>query len=235
MKDFFRDHVLHNLGLKLVSLVLAAGLWLVLARDKTAVVAVVVPVELQNIPDNLEVSSEHIHDAEVRVRGPERTIHRLQSSDVHAELDLSHIRPGEHTFDLNAEQIRVPRGLQVEQVIPSQLHLAFDTRMTREVEVHPRVTGAFAAGYTISRIEVVPSVVTIIGPKTRVQAVDNAMTDPIDVSGNMDRHTFVTHAYVADPLIQVVNPEIVQVTVIMQKAPNGAAAPETSNEVHHAQ
>jgi YbbR domain-containing protein len=221
MMDFLRTYVLRNLGLKLVSVVLAVGLWLVIARDPVAEIAVQVPVELRNLPNNLEVSSEHIREAEVRVRGPERIVHRLRDSDIHAELDLRQCQPGEQTFDLSAEQVHLPGGLEVVQVVPSQLHLSFDTRATRSVEVHPRVTGDFASGYTISRIDVSPSIVTIVGPKKRVQAVDSAMTDPVDVSGSMDRQTFVTHAYVADPLIQVVDPGIVHVTVIMQKAPVG--------------
>jgi hypothetical protein len=52
-----------------------------------------------------------------------------------------------------------------------------------------------------------------------VIAVENAITDPVDVSGLMEHGTFVTHAYVADPLIQVVDPASIRVTVIMQKTP----------------
>jgi hypothetical protein len=33
----------------------------------------------------------------------------------------------------------------------------------------------------------------------------------------MDRATFVTHAYVSDPMVQVIEPTPIQVTVIMQK------------------
>jgi hypothetical protein len=52
-----------------------------------------------------------------------------------------------------------------------------------------------------------------------VESVEAAITDPIDASGTMDRGTFVRHAYVSDPLIQVMNPNPVRVTVIMEKAP----------------
>ena len=33
MKDFLRRHVLHNFGIKLLSLALAVGLWLAVTRD----------------------------------------------------------------------------------------------------------------------------------------------------------------------------------------------------------
>jgi YbbR domain-containing protein len=217
MKDFFRRNILHNLGLKLLSLAMAVSLWLAVTRDPVAEVAVEVPIEFHHFPENLEISSENIPQAQIRVRGPERVVHRLRPSDIHAEIDLSGARAGERTFDLSAHQIRAPHDLEIEQVVPSQLRLGFDTRMTRELEVHPRVIGNFAAGYSIGRVIADPPRIAVIGPKTRVEAAEAAITDPVDVSGTMDRGTFVTKAYVSDPLIQVVHPEPIRVTVIMEK------------------
>jgi YbbR domain-containing protein len=221
MADFFHHYVLHNLGLKLISLALAVGLWLAVARDPMSEIPVDVPIEFHSIPENLEISAEHIPQAQIRVRGPERTIHRLQASDVHVEIDLSHTSPGERTFDLTGHNIRAPYDLEVVQVIPGQLHLTFDTRLTRQVEVHPRVVGIFAGGYRLERIVTEPSTITISGPQKRVEAVEAAITDPVDVSGTMERGTFVTHAYVPDPLVQVVRPVPIRVTVIMGKHPAG--------------
>src|SRR5437764_14356594 len=116
MTDFFHRYVLHNIGLKLLSLALAVGLWLAVARDPLAEVAVEVPIEFHHFPENLEISSENIPQA----------------------------------------QIRAPHDLEIEQVIPSQLRLSFDARIKRELEVHPRVIGNFASGYSIGRVIVDP-------------------------------------------------------------------------------
>ena len=218
MAEFFRHYVLHNLGLKLISLALAVGLWLAVARDPApAEVVVELPIEFHHFPDNLEISSENIPQAQIRVRGPETTVRRLQPSDIHAEINLSGVAPGERTFDLTSQQIHQPHGLEVVQVIPSQVHLAFDKRMTRQIEIHPRVIGSFAAGLKIGRIVVEPPTITISGPQKRVEVVEDAITDAIDVSGTMERGTFVTHAYVSDPMVQVVRPTPIRVTIIMEK------------------
>ena len=217
MRDFLHRHVLHNLGLKLISLALAVGLWLAVARDPVAEVAVDVPIEFHNIPQNLEISSENVPRAQIRLRGPERVVHRLQSSDVYAEIELSGVKPGERTFDLTAQQIHQPSELAVVQVVPNQFHLAFDARLTRQIPVQPRVVGTFVSGYGIDRVMVDPATITISGPKRHVEAVESAITDPVDVSGVMNRTTFTRHAYVSDALIQVAGPDPVRVTVIMQK------------------
>ena len=219
MKDFLRRHVLHNFGLKLLSLALAVALWLAVTRDPVAEVAVDVPIEFHNIPQNLEISSENVPRAQIWVRGPQRVVRRLQAAEVYAEIELGGMRPGERTFDLTAEQVRRPKELEVVQIVPSQFHLAFDARLIRQVPVHPRVSGSFAPGYQIASIVAEPSTVTVGGPQKRVEAVEAAITDSVDASGTMDRATFVRHAYVSDPLVQVMNPNPVRVTVIMEKIP----------------
>jgi len=200
-------------------------LWLAVARDPVAEVAVDVPIEFHNIPQNLEISSENIPRAQIRLRGPERVVHRLQASDVYAEIELSGLKPGERTFDLTAQQIHEPAELEVVQVVPSQLHLVFDTRLARQVPVQPRVVGSFAPGYGIERVEVDPPNIAISGPKKHVEAVESAITDPVDVSGAINRATFSRHAYVSDPLIQVASPDPVRVTVIMQKISTSGVTP----------
>ncbi len=223
MDGFLHRAVFHNLGLKLLSLLLAVGLWLVVARDPAAEVAVNVPIEFHNFPENLEINSESIPMAQVRLRGSGRLIRTLRPNDVHVDVDLSGAKPGERTFDLTAQHIRGPRGLEVVQVVPSQFHLGFDTRLTREVEIRPRVTGNFASGLRVARVIADPAVVAITGPRVRVAGVEAATTDPVDASGVMTSHTFSTNVYVSDPLIQVVHPVPVRVTVIMEKvsAPSG--------------
>jgi YbbR domain-containing protein len=223
MNDFFQRAVLHNLGLKLTALALAVGLWLAVTRDPVAEVALDIPVEVRNIPADLEISSEIVPKAQIRLRGPERVIHQLQSSDVYADIEFSGVRPGERTFDLTAQQIHQPAGLEIVQIVPSQFHLTFDVRLTRPVSVQPRVIGSFAPGYHIGQIVTDPATVTITGPKGRVEAVESATTDPIDVSGAMNRVTFVRHAYVSDPLVQVTHAAPVRITVIMEQAPSSGS------------
>jgi YbbR domain-containing protein len=217
MADVFRRYIVHNFWLKVISLTLAFGLWRAVSRNPPAVVAVETPIEFQNVPENLEISSQHIPTAQIRLRGPEWLVNRLQRSDVHAQIDLSAAKPGERTFDLTAQQIRKPYGLEVEQVVPSQFQLDFDTRLTRPVEVRPRVVGNFATGYSIGKLVVAPKQITISGPRGHVQVAEAAITDPVDVSGTVDRATFITHAYVSDPMVQVIDPGPIQVTVIMER------------------
>jgi len=61
------------------------------------------------------------------------------STDITAHVDHQRLfRNADLRINLN---VNVPHGLEVVQVDPTQFQLAFDYRMTRSVEVRPRVTG----------------------------------------------------------------------------------------------
>lgn len=223
MIAFFKRYVLHNLVLKVLSLLLAAGLWFLLSHEEPAEVALRAPVVFENVPAHLEISSESIPEAQIRVRGPDRVIRQLQANEVRAEINLADAKPGERTYDLTSQQVRHPRDVTVVQVVPSQLHLAFDTGLTREVEIHPRVTGNFASGAQIVKVEADPPRITISGPKHHVEKVDAATTDPVDATGTLGSAIFTTNVYVPDPLVQVVQPLSVRVAVTVQKV--GGSSP----------
>jgi YbbR domain-containing protein len=216
--SFFKRYVIHNFSLKLLSLMLATGLWFLIARDEQpAEVAIRAPIVFQHVPEQLEISTESIPEAQIRVRGPERMIRQLKTNEVQAEIDLTGVTSGERTFDLTSRQVRHPRDVEIKQVVPSQLHLAFDTRSTRQVEIRPRVTGNFATGEQIVKVDTDPSRITIIGPRRHVEKIDAATTDPIDATGTLGSAVFTTNVYVSDPLVQVEQATSIRVTVVVQK------------------
>lgn len=222
MIAFFKRYVVHNFSLKVLSLLLATGLWFMIARDEQpAEVAIRAPIVFQHVPEQLEISTESIPEAQIRVRGPERTIRQLKINEVQAEIDLTGVKSGERTFDLTSQQVRHPRDVEIKQVVPSQLHLAFDTRSTREVEIRPRVTGNFATGEQIVKVNTDPPRITITGPRHHVEKIDAATTDPIDATGTIGSAVFTTNVYVPDPLVQVEQGASIRVTVVVQKV--GAA------------
>ncbi len=218
MIGIFRRYVLHNFTLKVLSLLLATGMWFMISRDEQpAEVAVRAPIVFQHVPGQLEISTEAIPEAQIRVRGPERIIRQLKGNEIQAEIDLANVKAGDRTFDLTSQLVRHPREVSIGEIVPSQLHLSFDTRVTRQVEVHPRVTGVFATGEQIVQVQAEPASITITGPRHHVETIDAATTDPIDATGTLGSAVFTTNVYVTDPLVQVEHATSIRVTVVVQK------------------
>jgi hypothetical protein len=125
--SFLRRWVLHNFWLKVLSLLLATGLWMAISPEQEpAEVTVRVPIEFRHVPPQLEISSVSVPEAQIRVRGPERMIRELRSTDIHADLELKDAQPGGQTFDLTAQQIHLQRDLTVVQVAPSRVSVIME-------------------------------------------------------------------------------------------------------------
>jgi YbbR domain-containing protein len=222
LRNFFGKYVVKNFGLKMVALAVAVLLWWVVGRDPIIEIPMTVPLEFYHAPENLEMNSDDPLQAQITMRGPERFLRQIRPSEVHAVIDLQGAVPGERTFDLTPKQIRVPRNTEVMQVAPAQFHISFDRSATRVVEVQPRIIGALLSGYSVTEVKADPAQITIVGPAKRVDAVENAVTDPVDATGVVGKATFTTRAYVNDPLVRVQTPGPIHVTVTTGKSSTGA-------------
>ena len=229
MKEFFRRYVLHNLLLKLIALVCAILLWSAVSREPVVETAYSVPVELHQVPPNLEITTVGIPLAQVRLRGPERRLRQLAAADVHPVINLSGSGTGEHTYDLTASQVHVPYNIEVVQVTPSQIRIGFDRSLVRQIGIHPRITGQFEPGFGVQRVTAEPATITVVGPQARLAAANAAITDPIDVSDVRGTATFTTNAYVPDPLVRELKPEQIHVTVVTGQIPGAGRSPAAQN------
>ncbi|HKD92616.1 MAG TPA: CdaR family protein [Terriglobales bacterium] len=231
MRDWFRRYVAHNFWLKLLALAIAVVLWSAVAREPRIEVAHTVPVEFANVPQGLAINSDKVPEVQIWLSGPERVVRAVNPQDLHAVIDLSSIPPSaaERTFSLGKKQIKVPEGVDIAEIVHTEFHLSFDVLATRHVPVKPRVIGP-GTGWEVERIFSDPNEVTIQGPRSRVDAIEQAMTDAIDAVGLHGRQTSMTTPYVDDPLVRVLQPSAVRVTVITQKSPTPApSAQPTQN------
>src|SRR5271169_3179696 len=112
MRELFRRYVLHNLGLKVLALAISVGLWWVVSRDPTVESIVTAPIEFLHAPENLVMTADSPFEVQVAVSGPERIIRSMDQAEINAIIDLSEVKPGERTFDLNPRQIHAPRGVK---------------------------------------------------------------------------------------------------------------------------
>jgi YbbR domain-containing protein len=221
LRHLILDHPL----LKVTALIIAVLMWYGVARDPVSEVSVRVPVEFTRPPKGLDYTSDVIPQAQIRIRGPARVLRDLPEESVHAVIDLQGAAIGEHTYNLTTEQIQVPHDIEVVQVTPSRLRMVFDTRGVRQVAVKPRVVGTLPPGYRIESVTTDPALLTISGPAHHVNAIDNAVTDTVDVTGVAGQASFETMAYLPDPLVHISGSGPIQVIVRTQKTSSKAGVP----------
>jgi YbbR domain-containing protein len=179
-----RDHSLAHTGLKLVSVALAVLLWMMVSSQRASVErGLRIPLELQNLPENLEMVEPPQESVDVRVRGTADTLGRIAPGDLVAAIDLSTAQPGRRLFHLSAERVKAPFAVAVTQVTPSSVAIRFEPSATRIVPVIPAVEGEPAAGFIVGKISADPPMVEIVGPESILRRVTEAITEPVWVGG----------------------------------------------------
>src|SRR5262245_19675006 len=204
--------LLDHLPLKLVSLGLALLLWYVIAGEKTSEMGLQVKVELQNFPADLELTGEPVNDVEVRLRASPGIIQRLGPGDVSARIDVKGASEGERIVHLTADSIRVPFGVRVVKISPAIITLNFERTQQKVVPIRPRILGRPAAGHEVAEVTSQPAEVQVLGPKSRVNDVESAYTEPISVDGARSDVVERVAIGIEDPLLRIQGTPRVEVT-----------------------
>jgi hypothetical protein len=175
-------HPFRHLGLKFLSIALAASIWLLVADQQLVERSVRAPLEFHNMPEGLELVNDPPDSIQARLRGSSGVLGRLMPGDVVAVLNLQGARTGTRLFHMLADEVRVPYGVHVAQVTPSSVSLTFEMTGSRIVPVVPAVEGDPAAGYAAGRITADPPVVEVVGPVSLLQELKSATTEPVVIS-----------------------------------------------------
>jgi YbbR domain-containing protein len=212
-------HPFRHLGLKVLALSLATLLWLTVAGEHVVERALRVPLELRDKPEGLEIVGDPPIAVDVLVRGSSALLSRLELGEVVAVLDLSAARPGSRLFHLRTDQVKVPYGVDVAQIVPATLSVELEKSSTRAVPVVPALEGDPAPGFVVGRITSEPATVRVIGPESRVRKLAEATTEPVTVEGENDRIRDVVTVGVADSAVRLVEPQRATVVVEVLPAP----------------
>jgi len=225
-----------NLSLKAVSLLLAVALWFVIAGEKSSERGLSAPLELQNFPKDLELTGDLLDSVEVRLRASPGIIHRLSPGDVSALIDLQGAGEGERIVHLTPPGIRVPFGVEVVKIAPSIVTLNFERTLQRTVPIRPRLLGRPAPGYEVAEVTSEPAEARLAGPKSRVQEIESAFTEPVSVEGAEANVIDTVTIGVEDPLLRILGSSRTKVTARIREmqdkrtfddvevAPRGGAA-----------
>jgi YbbR domain-containing protein len=204
---------IRNFGLKVLSICIAALLWLVVAGDSVVERVMRVPVELQNLPSDLEIVSNPPDTVEVRLRGSSGMLSRMAPGDVAAVMDLRAARTGRRLFHLTPGQVNTPYGLETVQVSPATLTLEFETSGIRVVRVTPTIDGQPARGFEVVEVRSEPETIEVAGPASALKQLREAITEPISVTDQKATVQEVVTVGAVDPSVRVRAPQTVTVTV----------------------
>ena len=145
-----------------------------------------VPVELHNLPPEMEVVRVPVERVDVRLSGPRRVVSRVSQMGIKLPLDLNGAAEGETTFELFTSDIKVPENVSVTRVSPSSVHLLLERTIKKTVAVVVPVVGVPRSNYKALNPVITPGIMEIKGPRSKLAGIGNLKTAPVSVDGADD-------------------------------------------------
>ena len=175
--------VVQHWQLKLLSLLLAGGLWFFVASAERTEVALVVPIEYVGLEGPLTLDGPRRAAVDVQLQATRWAADRVSPATVRVRVDVSSLREGDNLVQLQPDSVQTPTGVRVTRVTPAWTSVRTARAEVRTVQVVPQVQGRPAANHVVGPVVVAPTTVQIKGPRTTIERRTVVETLPVDVSG----------------------------------------------------
>ncbi len=187
----------------LVSLILAVFFWssLMVVQGEMLEKIVTVPLEYTTSPENLILVGDKQQEVRLHLAGSKSDLASVNPDQMSAKIDLSKAVAGKQTFLITRENMRLSRGIQLLDVIPSSVELTLAEIVEHEVTVQPQLVGKLPVGRKILSIELKPAKLKVLSPagKGQTKAV-TVMTTPIYLE-SIDEDTKLYCKIIAPPAV----------------------------------
>jgi YbbR domain-containing protein len=183
MYRLFRE----NLGIKLLSLIIALALFTLVRAEKGNEAELEIPVVLSNIADDQVFVGEMPKAIKVLVRDRWTNLTKaLERKNTPLLVDLRGFT-NESVFVFDREKVKQllgVEGLSIQAIYPSEFTVAIEPKVDITVPVKLTLVGTVSKGYDIKYEDAtaIPSMIKITGAKSAVSPIRELATYPIDVS-----------------------------------------------------
>jgi YbbR domain-containing protein len=199
------------MGLKFLSMVLAVTVFLLVNTDKDREITAHIGVSY-TLPDDKVLVSDRLDEVRVTLKGSWRRLRKFDEREVdRVNLDLRRATSSE--VAISSDMIHLPSGLTVTSINPRSVHVAFDKRVDKVVEVAAAIAGRPQHGYVQADVAVIPPTVKVRGGEKLLAGITSVRTREISLEGRTE--VFSTDIEVAPPddVIEVVGSPRVTVVV----------------------
>ena len=178
-----------NWGAKLVSLILAVGLWYYAVGEEGIEVTRTIPVEIKVENEKMSIVGKPTRVVVATLEAPRSLLANLASGELHAEHVIKKVEnPGDYSFRLEPREIQLPsEKIRVVRIEPDVIQVKIDEIIVQKLEVEPNFLGEPAFGYHLdsSQVQLDPRSVLVEGPKGQLEKMEKMKTQPLDVVGRV--------------------------------------------------
>ena len=177
-----------NWGVKLVSLILAIGLWYYAVGEEGIEVSRIVPLEIKVQNPQMSVLKSSTKAVQTTFVVPRALLSDFASEEIRAlhEIDRNVDKAGDYSFRLEAREISVKTPqVRILKIEPESVSVTLDELIVKKMEIQSQFIGEPAFGYNLKpdAIELNPNAVLVEGPKGQLEKLDSIKTQRINLVG----------------------------------------------------
>jgi YbbR domain-containing protein len=178
--------ILHNIWLKVGTIIFAFLLWFHVASERLVFENVSVPIKLENLPDELVIVNNVEREVSFQIKTKVKQLILLNLfGHPYISVDLTNIVSGKNSIKLSEDWINLPswRPLDITGLVrPKQLLIETEKMDKKQVSVRVVTKGTPQDKTFIKKIMVEPDSIVLIGGKRKLNEIEEIETDTVDVS-----------------------------------------------------
>lgn len=184
VRRWIHSALFDNVGLKFLSMVLAITVFLLVNTDRDREITARVGVSY-TMPDDKVLVSERLEEVRITIKGPWQRLRRFDERELdRINIDLRRAQSGDVT--ITPDMISLPSGLSITSISPRTVHVTFDRRVDKIVEVSPQLAGRPLHGYVVAEVKANPSTVKVRGAEGTLAALSSIRTRDVSVDGRAE-------------------------------------------------
>lgn len=213
--------LLSNLPTLLTALIFAIGVWIFAVTQADPTVTQTYPqpldIEVIGLDPTLTIVNEISEQVKLTVRAPSSIFKQLESDRnlINVTLDLSGLDSGVHTLKPQVNISLSPA--EVVRIDPSTVFVKLDSIISQQFEVQVNMIGNPAIGFDVEAPELSNETVTISGPESVVNSINQVVAEVniVDASEDIQRTVDLVAFDAQGNKVQglIMNPNSVQVFI----------------------
>lgn len=189
----------------IASVALAIAFWITLfiSQGEQLEKMVTVPVEFTATPSDLLLVGDKDKEVRLHIAGSRSDLNALDPTLIRAKIDLTKAVAGKQTFVITSQNIRLPRGVELLDIVPPSIDLSLAALAEKDIPIKPQLVGKLPNGLKLQSVVVSPSTVKVLSPLDQNKP-DNVMTTPIYLE-NLKEGAVIYCKIIAPPALHPVD------------------------------
>lgn len=219
-----RKPVLHRIledwPAKVLSLAGAAGLFFFFQLNKLEERPLSVPLRVVASSQYLP-ASQYPRTVRLVLRGEPNAIFAILENDLSATIDLSgYSSPGTWRVPVRVERSGSAVGIDPLEISvePSEVTIALESRVVKELPLTPSFQGYLEPGYELVGFTLTPARVEAAGPASLMEGATEALTEAIELTGRSENFTVRVRVRQYDSLVEYLSAASVEFSAEVRKA-----------------